>query len=145
MFESQGTRWSSAPVKKEKESSQETTKVMISLFSFWQGMLVMLHSLRFRQMADGQHLLDGTGKTNKQSDGQQNETCMAICCLMLYCLQKNGIKCIKSNYFVSIIVCNYSSNSCSYKMLFSNLKYFNFVRKCRLPLLIFSPNFALVH
>lgn len=67
--------------------------------------------------ADG-HLLDGTGKTNKQSDGmagRQNKTRMMICChddVVLF--TKNGIKFIKYNYFVSIILCNYSSNS--YKM-----------------------------
>ena len=57
------------------------------------------------------NLLDGTGKINKPTSpnriaGGQNETRMTKII-------------IKYNYFVSIILCNYASNACSYKIQFS--------------------------
>ncbi len=100
---------------------------------------LMLHSHGIRQMA-GDIFWTAREKTVQRNDGWQNKTPMMMCCygdVILF--TKNEIKYILFNYFMTIILCSFSSYACIVKCGFFLIFY------CKLKIKVkFHPEISFV-
>lgn len=99
-------------------SGKESKKVSESAV---QMMLLLTRDSGRRHGADGQHLLDATGKTNKQfDDGRTKHAWRGYDALVIW--WKNEVKYIKYNYccvvfyFVIILVMHVAKVNCSFSL-----------------------------